>query len=365
MPMGYYRRYTGSRRRKKRHMLLGMLILLLVLVLVAGGFYLYAHWTELPVWLHMTEEEKPNSNADDPADSQTPSDPDGDFDLIIEDPATPDDAPDAPETPELTWVYAWYAQGAALLEDTPGVLTDFRDSGLPQLAVLVKDAEGYALLPNADAEQGAVSEQAEAFARALSDAKTALEEAPVAILPALRDNLRPRKLYRSSALHVDSGATWLDRNYEAWFNPAGKDTEACLLAQLEACAAQGFSHVILTDFQYPTLGKTELIDYGDISSRAAALTDLARRISEKSPVSLGLLLTDAAAQDLLDSDAGQDVMELAQYFDVLYADASDADIDLEPLKQALSETECRLGVFAPWGSPVADNTLDMVLMSAE
>lgn len=362
--MGYYRRYTGSRRRKKRHMLLGMLILLLVLVLAAVGLYLYAHWAELPAWLHMTQDDTPASNPDDPANGQAAGDSDEDFDLIIENPTPPEDEPE-PETPTLTWVYAWHTEGASLLADMPGVLTDFRDSGLPQLAIVVKDAEGYSLLPDGETEQGAVSEQAEAFARALSDVKNASAEAPIAILPALRDNLRPRKLYRASALHVDSGATWLDRNYEAWFNPAGKDTEGCLLAQLEACAIQGFSHVILTDFQYPTLGKTELIDYGDIPSRAAALTDLARRISEASPISLGLVLTDAAVQNLLDSDSGQDVMELAQYFDVLYADVSDADVDLEPLKQALSETDCRLGVFSVWGNAISDDTLDMVMMSAK
>lgn len=356
----YYRRYTGSRRRKKRHILLGMLILLVILLLTAGGLYLYANRAELPEWLHFSSKQDP-PEVSDPQDEQAGTTPDDDFELIIEDPADPQPQPD--EEPEpLPRVCGWYAAGTALLEDSSGVLTDLRDSGRQQLAVLVKDGEGYSLLPDSTEEQGAVSDQAEAFARILSDAKSSTDTPPVAILPALRDNLRPRKLYRSSALHVDSGATWLDRNYEAWFSPAGKDTAACLLAQLEACQAQGFSHVILTDFQFPTLGKTELIDDSDMTSHAAALTQLARTLSEGTELSLGLLLTDSAAQNLLDSDAGQDVMELAQYFDVLYVDTAAGDTDLTVLRQALAETDCRLGVFVDRDGILSDDSLDVIYM---
>lgn len=362
--MGYYRRYTGSRRRKKRHILLGMLLLLLVLALAAGGLWLYSRRADLPEWLHFPFREPASSDQQEQPGEQDgkapPADPaEEDFDLTIEDPEPP--VPDTSETPSAAPIFAQYAEGAALLEDYAAVMTDLRDSGLQQLALLVKDETGASLLPDGSAEQGAVSEQAETFAALLSDANRAAAEAPVAILPALRDNLRPRTLYRSSALRVGSGATWLDRDYSAWFDPSGKDTASCLLAQLAACEAQGFCQVVLTDFQFPTVGKTQLINLSDTPSKTAALTELARQLSEGTALPLGLLLTDHAAQDLLDSEAGQDVMELAQYFDVLYVDTAASDADLSALRHALAETDCRLGLLAPAGSARSDETLDVIV----
>ena len=67
------------------------------------------------------------------------------------------------------------------------------------------------------------------------------------------------------------------------------------------------------------------------------------------------------AQDLLDSEAGQDVMELAQYFDVLYVDTAASDADLSALRHALAETDCRLGLLAPAGSARSDETLDVIV----
>ena len=208
--MGYYRRYTGSRRRKKRHILLGMLLLLLVLALAAGGLWLYSRRADLPEWLHFPFREPASSDQQEQPGEQDGKAPpadlaEEDFDLTIEDPEPP--VPDTSETPSAAPIFAQYAEGAALLEDYAAVMTDLRDSGLQQLAILVKDGEGASLLPDGSAAQGAVSEQAETFAALLSDANRAAAEAPVAILPALRDNLRPRTLYRSSALRVESGAT--------------------------------------------------------------------------------------------------------------------------------------------------------------
>ena len=359
--MGYYHRYTGARRRKKRHILLGMLLLLLVLALAAGGLWLYSRRGDLPEWLHFpVREPSPSGQQEQPdaPESETPP-ADEDFDLTIEGPEPQE--PDAQETPSAAPIFAQYAEGTALLEDYAAVMTDLRDSGLTQLAILVKDETGASLLPDSDAAQGAVSEQAETFTALLSDAKDASEAAPVAILPALRDDLRPRKLYRSSALRVESGATWLDRDYSAWFDPSGKDTASCLLAQLAACQAQGFCQAVLTEFQFPTVGKTQLIDLSGTPSKTAALTELARQLSEGTTLPLGLLLTEHAAQDLLDSEAGQDVMELAQYFDVLYVDTAASDTDLSALRQALAETDCRLGILAPAGSARSDETLDVIV----
>ena len=60
---------------------------------------------------------------------------------------------------------------------------------------------------------------------------------------------------------------------------------------------------------------------------------------------LGLLLTEIAASDLLDGTSGQDVAELAQYFDILYLPAADFSTDLSAVEGAVEDTECRVGLL--------------------
>lgn len=361
----YYNSYKGSRRRKRQRIRIVILVLLLLVVLGVAAFFLLqdkAVFSSEGIRLPFGEKQTGKTNETLPDD----------FQLVIEEPAdvVPSPAEEQPVSPSVpqepveivpavTPVNALYAGGFRFVQETPAVLTELTDSGRDQLAILVKDTDGNTLIPDADGAQGGVSPQADAFAEAVRE----LKAPPVILLPALKDNVRPRTIYRGSALHTSSGAVWLDRTYISWFDPTGKDTADNLLTQIRACEALGVKQIVLTDFQFPTVGKTHLIDYRNVPSHTAALTQLAKALREGTEAELGLLLTDEAALNLLDTEAGQDVMELAQYFDVLYmSTASGADPAV--LEEAIRETGCRVGLYASTKNRIPEDFLsDVILIS--
>ena len=171
-----------------------------------------------------------------------------------------------------------------------------------------------------------------------------LEMGKIAVISALRDNVRPRTTHRGSSLKLESGSTWLDREYMAWFDPAGEDTLACLLATVRACEAAGFEQVVLEDFSYPTAGKLDLITMPDSADRVQALTQLANQLRDGTDLALGLVLTPEAAASLTDPVSGQDVAALAPFFDRMYAPGG-FDADLSPLDSAVEGTQCEIGLY--------------------
>ena len=348
--MAYYDRYRGSRRRRQNRLKIALLVLLLLVVIgMAALFFLQDTVIFTSDGFRFPFTQKENGQPDDPALNAD------DIQLEIEAPQPGASDLHQPETPtvptvpslpqeqptqpvELPQTAALVLDGSAILADRADVLRKISEGSYSQLALQVKSPEGIALVD--DGVKDGVAAEAAAFATALEG----IDLPKVAVISALRDNVRPRTAYRSSSLKLSSGSTWLDREYIAWFDPAGKDTLSCLLATVEACEAAGFEQVVLQNFRYPTAGKLELINYGDAQSRRSALTELARQLRESTDLPLGLVLTQDAVSDLLDSTAGLDVAELAQYFDVLYAPASDFAVDLRALDAAAADTACRVGL---------------------
>lgn len=366
--MAYYDRYRGSRRRKRNRIKIVLLILLLLVVIgLAALFFLQdavvftSNGFRLPFGSQQGQE-----------DSDLPADPE-DIQLEIEapqpgspdvlHPGQPDDAQPQQPTPVpsepavLEQTAALLLDGTSLLTDSADVLRQISQGSYAQMALRIKTPDGISLVNDGTVKDG-ISPDSEAFVQALAG----VDVPKIAVISALRDNIRPRTGYRASALHTGSGATWLDREYIAWFDPAGKDTLACLTAMIEACEAAGFEQVVLENFHYPNAGKLELIDYGDTASRQSALTELARQLRESVDLPLGLILTEAAASDLLDSTSGQDVAELAQYFDILYLPASDFTADLSAVEDAVDDTECRVGLLLNQAAlPPVGSTLDYMV----
>ncbi|MBR5537841.1 MAG: hypothetical protein IKU58_08075, partial [Clostridia bacterium] len=237
--------------------------------------------------------------------------------------------------------------GTALLQDSADVLRRVSEGSYSQLALQVKSPEGISLVDDGLVAEG-ISADADAFAAALEN----LDVTRIAVISALRDNVRPRTGYRAASLKLDSGSTWLDREYLSWFDPTAADTLTCLLASVEACAAAGFEQVLLQNFRYPTAGKLELIDYGDAAARTEALTQLARQLREATDLPLSMVLTAEAATRLTDGTAGLDVMQLARFFDVLYVPAADFSADLAALDAAVADTGCRIGLAVVGSAPV-------------
>ena len=349
--MAYYDRYRGSRRRKRNRIKIILLILLLLVVIgLAALFLLQDAVIFTSNGFHIPFGSQQKDVFEDP-----PMDPD-DIHLEIEapqpggqdvlqsgqsdtqQPQLPIPAKPAPVVLEQT--AALLLDGTSLLADRADVLRRISEGGYVQMALQVKTPDGIALVDDGTVKDG-LSPDSEAFLQALEG----VELPKIAVISALRDNVRPRTGYRGSALHTSSGATWLDREYISWFDPAGKDTLECLVAMIEACKATGFEQVVLENFHYPNAGKLELIDYSDTPSRQSALTELARQLQEAVDLPLGLMLTEAASSDLLDSTSGQDVAELAQYFDIVYVPAADFTADLSAVEGAVEDTECRVGLL--------------------
>ena len=76
-----------------------------------------------------------------------------------------------------------------------------------------------------------------------------------------------------------------------------------------------------------------------------------------------MILTEAAAENFLDGTSGQDVAELAQYFDVLYVPAADFSADLSALDSAAEGTGCRIGLYVT-GVSAAPAELDRPFLLA-
>ncbi len=347
--MAYYDRYRGSRRRKRNRIKIILLVLLLLVVIgLAALFFLQDAVVFTSNGFHIPFGSQQEDISVDP-----PLDPD-DIHLEIEapqpgandplQPQQPEVSPPAPlpepQPVELPQTAALHVMPQELLTDRADVLRRVSQGGYAQLAVQVKTPDGLAWV-----NDGLVKDGVSADSEALLEELAGVDLPKIAVISALRDNIRPRTGYRSSALHTNSGATWLDREYISWFDPAGKDTLECLVAMIEACEAAGFEQVVLENFHYPNAGKLELIDYSETPSRQSTLTELACQLREATDLPLGLLLTETAASDLLDGTSGQDVAELAQYFDILYLPAADFTADLSAVEGAVEDTECRVGLL--------------------
>lgn len=352
--MAYYDRYRGSRRRRRNRIRALVLGLLLLVVLAAAALFFFgehAVFTYDGFRFPFTRQEEPDASDPVPSDEEP-----GDYQLEIEEPDAEEpsvdaDEPVAGDPAQPVRTQALLVTGEALLTDKEGLLERFSRSGCAQLAFVVKTPDGLSLVDDDDVSDG-VSDQAAVFALELDS----LEMGKVAVISALRDNVRPRVSHRSSALKLESGSTWLDREYYAWFDPAGEDTLSCLLATVRACEAAGFEQVVLDNFCYPTAGKLELLDYGDAEARREALTALAQGLREGTRLQLGLILTETAALELRDEVSGQDVAALAPYFDRVYVPDVGADPSLSDA--AVAGTDCRVGLYLTGSSEQATAGLE-------
>lgn len=360
--MNYYHNYRTSRKRKKARIRILIVTLVLVIVGIVAALFLLqdnmifqsdGSWLSLP-FLHRETAQQPS----DPA-SDVPDEPD-DIDLQIDDPQPQEQQQQQPDTIPAPEEPAPRPIAAAKLFSGDAILSGSANQLTAEAAVAVRvrsDGDEFLLPASEEHPVSGVSGKASSYADAVQKLS-----APVAVFSALKDQIRPRGDYRSSALHTESGAVWLDWNYVSWLDPAGEQTAECLLSQIEACKAQGFSQAVLTNFQYPVQGKTALIHQPAGFSATDSLTALAKTLSEQTELPLGLVLTETAAKDLLDPASGQDVAALAPYFDVLYIPTATMDLDLSTLNNALEGTHCRVGFFLSGNPTVPENfALDYIL----
>ena len=328
-----YKPYRGSGYYgRRRHRIFVLLLLLLLFAAVFMFFYMQEYIVFTADGFRFSfgaqddetdpsvsdPDTPPDLVIDDPVDP--PADNDNPADTDITEPNTPDDEPDAEpaESTHALWVEGPDALDGALPRDP-----------LNALALTVKDFDGLSVLDNT----------------AVSDAVSALLQdggRAVALASALRDDTAPRNDIEV-AVRTGSGARWLDYDYVSWLNPYSEGTADVLIALAQACYDAGFEELVLQNFQFPTVGRTELISYGDqAESRTEALTALLAAVREGAPegLAISVVLTDEAAASLQDESAGQDAALLAEHCAHLYVQTGDPAFDLTALTDAVSGTGC-------------------------
>ena len=328
-----YKSYRGAgyyaRRRK-------IIILLLLLFLLLAAVFLFFYTQEFIVFTAdgFRFSFSPQEDTPGQTDSEQPPE------LVIEDPVDPPEPngsdPAVPQNPDED-------PDQNLPEDSSPLRAmhvtsdNFGVSSLQDpfnaLAITVKDVEGTLLIDGNMADVTAGIGQADGQS--------------IAIASALRDNTGPREDI-SVAVTTASGARWLDYRYISWYNPYAAGTADALVSLAETCHQAGFDELVLDNFHFPIEGKTELISYGDQDlSRVEALTSLLSELRERAPedLALSVILTDTAASELTDGNAGQDVAAMAPYCAHLYVRTEDAAASLSALDGALDSTSCRAALL--------------------
>lgn len=224
---------------------------------------------------------------------------------------------------------------------------DNADETTDAYAIDVKPADGRYLIPNNDFP---TDEQ-----RAVASVLPTLEQThKIAVTSVMLDNEVPRQ-NQELALRTAKSVLWLDSYDRTWFNPYVDNIDVYCSNIIDNCVKAGFNQIILRDFQFCTMGKTNLISYGEVEdtddARISRITRIAQEIYEtfeKQDVVISILLTETAAKELIDPAAGQNVALLARYCHMLYipVDADElAELDLTAIEAAISGTSCRIGLY--------------------
>lgn len=341
--------YYGRRRRKV------VVFLLLLLLIVAVFVFFYAQ--EYIVFT--ADGFRFSFRASQPADPDPDPDPGTPPDIVIDDPvdppADPDTAPDPGpnDTPddELPPEQTKQPTRALWVQKTSDFTPEHMTEPFNGLAMTVKDVDGALVLSADSSVSAAVAALRQNGGRA------------VALASALRDNTAPRNDFALS-VRTHKGVRWLDYNYVSWINPYAEGAADFLASLAQSCYDAGFDELVLQNFQFPTVGKTSLLNYGQQAlGRTEALAALLAAVRERTPddLEISVVLTDTAAFSLVDADAGQDVSLLAPHCARLYVATADSAFDFSALEAAMVDSGCKPALLLS-GQTAPEPELEYVLL---
>ncbi len=329
----YNKPYRGSKKSRNNRLLIILIALLLVLAVltvffVAQEYIVFTSEGFKFDFPFLRDNEPPTSEPPTTINSS-------DINLEIENTTKP------PTTAPTTMPPAVDFSIRAMLI-APDDVADFSaDEPINGFAVYIRNTDGVLTIPSAGGDTPTAGQTAFAATIKGSYARK------VAIVSALRDAVGPRA-NKSNALKTSSGATWLDREYIPWYSAYAGGTTEQLVAAVDAASLAGFDEVLLTNMQFPTLGKIDLIMFGNDDSpdnRVKAITSLAEAAAIEDGPRISVLLTETAATQLVDYAAGQDVRALAKHCAALYVSTQKADFDLSALQEAVQGSGCKIGLL--------------------
>ena len=211
--------------------------------------------------------------------------------------------------------------------------------GVNQVVFTAKDTDGVVNIPfefSAGNPNGLVSGDAQTVAENL---KKLNDNGiyTIATISVMRDAIMTRS-YRAEAMSVNSGETWLDSNNIPWFVPASQTAMNYTKELISALEALGVDEVMLTNFSYPTVGRTELIK-AEYAPSQQVLTEAAKAF-EDSSIPVGVLVSQ-------NEKSGQNIAELEQYFDRMYVSGVYGGETAAALETSLSQKDKLVCVVGP------------------
>lgn len=144
----------------------------------------------------------------------------------------------------------------------------------------------------------------------------------IARMSAFKDNLAPRKI-QSMSVKTKNGVIWLDRDYHGWLNPYNAEAQSYLSSLASELAALGFDEILLDHFCFPTIGRPQLLYFGDQEQtpRTEALDAFAQKLAHELAAKNVLLSISVFAAPILngpDAATGQDPAQLYTIADRIY-----------------------------------------------
>ncbi len=351
-----YRPYRGSRRENKLKVIIAVTCVVVLFLIAISAFFItqeYLVFTAEGFRFNFPwqQQQEPDIAPDIPDDGTDVPD-DEDINIQIED-ATPEPQPQPEPEPEPEPEPLGFS--IAELFTTEQILTQGVEPP-GDFAITVKAPDGVWLLPD--------DQSSSEVTTSLSQLSEGVHS--IAIASAMRDAITPRE-QRQAAVTTPNSLTWLDYDYISWFSPYSELTADFLISLLDACADAGFSELMLYNFQFPTVGQTDLITFEQDSEqlRVQAISDIALSLSEAAEqrgIAISLLLTQTAGAQLYDGNAGQDVTQLAQYFDKMYVQAETTDdVTFAPLIDALDGTDCAIGYYLSASLPQGMTDINAII----
>jgi len=302
-----YRTYRG-RSRGRSFLPLFVVILLLIAAIVL--FFL-----GLQDYIVFTSDGLRFINPfDNGASPESPSpDPSGDPDLII---VTPEDPPTPTPSPTPTPVQSLKLNAIYIPDITDPVSVDgaiqLADKGVINAVVIdMKHDDGTLAFTSKD--EHAIKSGANPDSDGSSQAISKLKDTGlylIARMSAFKDNLVPRKI-QSTSVKVKSGVIWLDRDYHGWLNPYIEEARGYVTNIAIELADLGFDEILLENFCYPTIGRPQLLYYGEYEDipKTDTLNSFAEDLSSKlslKDVILSINIEPSAILSSPNTSTGQD-----------------------------------------------------------
>lgn len=146
----------------------------------------------------------------------------------------------------------------------------------------------------------------------------------VARVSAFKDNLVPRKV-QTTSVKTKNNVIWLDQTYNGWLNPYLTEAQDYVIGIITELADLGFEEILLDNYCYPTIGRPQLLYYGDYeqTSKIDTLTAFAVKCADllaEKKVTLSIRVTSSAILNGTDSATGQDPAGLYKATNRIYTD---------------------------------------------